>query len=150
MLKKMSAPGLYAVVLISLLAATDASDPGNIEASRAAIINLENDWLGHESDGPTLNRILADDFIHAVPQGIFLSKQQHIAWSVKHPSPAGHKARFEELDVRLYGETAIANGIVEASDAPDFKPKRTVFTDVFVYREGRWQAVNAQENAVAQ
>jgi hypothetical protein len=50
----------------------------------------------------------------------------------------------------VYGETAIANGIVEASDVPDDKPKRTVFTDVFVYRAGRWQAVNAQENAMVQ
>jgi hypothetical protein len=69
---------------------------------------------------------------------------------VKHPHPAGHKARFEKLEVRVYGETAIANRIVEASDGPDDKSKRTVFTDVFVYRAGRWQAVNAQENAMVQ
>jgi len=25
---------------------------------------------------------------------------------------------------------------------------RTAFTDVFVFRDGRWQAVNAQKNAV--
>ena len=25
---------------------------------------------------------------------------------------------------------------------------RTVFTDVFMYRAGRWQAINAQENVV--
>jgi hypothetical protein len=25
---------------------------------------------------------------------------------------------------------------------------KTVFTDIFVYRDGRWQAINAQENAV--
>jgi hypothetical protein len=30
----------------------------------------------------------------------------------------------------------------------DEEVDRTVFTDVFVWRDGRWQAVNAQENTV--
>jgi hypothetical protein len=152
MLPRMRASGFcFSILLITLLvAAVNRSDPGKIEADRKAIIELEKDWLGHESDAPTLNRILAEDFIHPVSQGIFLTKRQHIAWSVKHPRPPGHKARFENLDVRVYAETAIANGIVEASDVPDEQPKRTVFSDVFVYRAGRWQAVNAQENAMVE
>jgi hypothetical protein len=39
-------------------------DPGTSDANRTAIIVLENDWLGHESDASTLNRILAEDFVH--------------------------------------------------------------------------------------
>jgi len=50
--------------------------------------------------------------------------------------------------VRVYGSTAIANGIVEASDSPEVKLRKTIFTDVFVYRDNRWQAVNAQENEI--
>ncbi len=36
------------------------------------------------------------------------------------------------------------NGIVVAMGA-DSKTRRTIFTDVFAYPCGRWQAVNAQE-----
>ena len=57
-------------------------------------------------------------------------------------------ARFDKLKVRAYGSTAIANGIVEASDSPEVKLRKTIFTDVFVYRDNRWQAVNAQENEI--
>jgi hypothetical protein len=61
---------------------------------------------------------------------------------VKHPGPSDRKPRFEQLNIRLYGDVAIANGIV------DDDSYRTIFTDVFAHRNGRWQAVNAQENAI--
>jgi hypothetical protein len=38
--------------------------------------------------------------------------------------------------------------MVAASDGGGKELDRSVFTDVFAYREGRWQAVNAQENRV--
>jgi hypothetical protein len=38
--------------------------------------------------------------------------------------------------------------LVIAADAGGKETARTMFTDVFVLRDGRWQAVNAQENAV--
>jgi hypothetical protein len=80
--------------------------------------------------------------------GLFLNKQDHIQWAVEHPRPAGWRARFDKLKVRVYGSTAIANGIVEASDSPEDKLRKTIFTDVFVYRDNRWQTVNAQENEI--
>ena len=127
-----------------------AAGPRSLESDRAAIVALEHDWLDHLSDASILNRALADDFVHPVPQGMFLSKQEHIDWAIKHPYPATRKAEFEKLDVRVYGDTAIANGIVESTEAPSAKPRRSIFTDVFVYRSGRWQAVNAQENAIVE
>ena len=118
------------------------------EADRAAIEKLEHEWLDAESDRPTLERILASDFLHQVPAGVFLSKRQHIDWSVKHPRPANRKARFEKLDVRLYGNTAIASGIVDDTNASGKDLRRSIFTDVFVRRDGQWQAVSAAENLV--
>jgi len=50
----------------------------------------------------------------------------------------------------LYGDVGIANGSVIATDASGKELDRTMFTDVFVYRDGRWQAINAQENSVRQ
>jgi hypothetical protein len=118
------------------------------DADRAAVVAVENDWLSHQSDGPRLNRILVDDFMHPIPSGLFLNKQDHIQWAVEHPRPAGWRARFDKLKVRVYVLKAIANGIVEASDSPEVKLRKTIFTEVFVYRDNRWQAVNAQENEI--
>jgi hypothetical protein len=37
----------------------------------------------------------------------------------------------------------IVNGVVVEADTGS--PHKTLFTDVFAYRDGRWQAINAQE-----
>ena len=50
---------------------------------------------------------------------------------------------------RIYGDVGIVNGVVVRTTSDGAAPRRTLFTDVFVYREGRWQAVNSQENEVA-
>jgi hypothetical protein len=42
----------------------------------------------------------------------------------------------------------IVNGSVIATNDSGKVLDRTMFTDVFVFRDGRWQAVNAQENKV--
>jgi ketosteroid isomerase-like protein len=107
---------------------------------RTEILRLEEAWL-HARDAATLERILAPDFIHVLPTGDFISKEQHIAWFRQHGS--NPDARFRDLRIRIYGNVAIATGTVVA------KERETVFTDVFVKRGGRWQAVNAQENVVA-
>ena len=51
-------------------------------------------------------------------------------------------------NARFYGDVAILNGSVIASDRSGKEIDRTMFTHVFVRRDGRWQAVNAQENAL--
>jgi Domain of unknown function (DUF4440) len=126
--------------------AREQRDP---ERDQQAIRKLEQDWLDGEGDRATLERILADDFTHPVAVGVFLNKQEHIDWSVKHPRPKDRKARFETLNVRLFGDTAIATGIVENTDPSGGDKQRGIFTDVFAFREGHWRAVNAQENAIA-
>ena len=119
----------------------------NPESDEQTIRTLEEQWL-HERDAATLDHILASDFVHPVAQGVFLTKAQHIDWYVKHLPPLTRKTRFDHLQIRIYGDTAIANGIVIASNESGKEIDRSIFTDVFVYREGRWQAVNAQENKV--
>jgi hypothetical protein len=47
------------------------------------------------------------------------------------------------LHVRIYGNVGIVNGMVV--EAGSGAPRKTLFTDVFACRDGKWQAVNAQE-----
>ena len=112
-----------------------------------AISALENEWLAHEHDRAVLERILADDFLHPVFTGDVLTKKQHIDWAATHLPPATFRSHFERLDVRVFGNVGIATGIVAATDGGK-DTGRTLFTDIFVYRNGRWQAVQAQESPV--
>ena len=121
----------------ALACATTHSD------DRAAIIALENEWLAHEHDRATLERILAPEFQHPVFTGDVLDKAQHIDWATAHLPPSGVTSRFEHVDVRVFSDIAIATGVVARSDGV-----RTVFTDIFRFREGRWQAIQAQETPV--
>ena len=120
----------------------------NADSDRETIKNLERDWLDHESDRVFLEHILADDFVHPVTTGAFLSKKEHIAWAMNHLSPTNRKRLMEGLSVRLYGDTAVATGTVVNSNPLGGNPLRTIFTDIFVYRDGRWSAVSAQENSL--
>jgi len=45
----------------------------SVEQDRKALLSLEDEWL-HARDAATLERILADDFVHPVAQGVFLVK----------------------------------------------------------------------------
>ena len=114
------------------------------ENDRRALLALEDEWLAHIRDSVTLERILAPDFQHVIESGAFLTKSQHIAWCVAHPLPAKHTAHFEKLQVRFVGDIGIASGIVSSSEG-GARGSRSVFTDVFAYRDKRWQAVHAQE-----
>jgi hypothetical protein len=133
-------------IAIALL--TPAVGARDAEMDRRAVVALESEWLRAEHDRGVLERVLADDFVHPVAQGVFLTKRQHIDWAILHPEATGRKLAFEKLDVRVYGYAAIATGIVDDSDSHGHDIHRTVFTDVFVHRAGRWQAVNAQENVM--
>ena len=146
------------VALISMLLAIGSSHAGGLTSAwqrtaaqdRAALIELENTWLQGEHDRAILERVLASDFVHPVVTGDFLTKAQHIYYSSKRVPPANLKQSFDQMNVRLYGDVGIVNGLVITSDQNGKQLDRSIFTDVFVYREGRWQAINAQENKVEQ
>ena len=134
------------VVLCALPAAGNEKRASNRD--RDALIELENDWLKNEHNAAELEHMLAADFLHPVVTGDVLTKAQHIKFSSTHLPPPDLTKHFEELQVRVYGDVGIVNGLVVATDKGGNVAGKTVFTDVFDYRDGRWQAINAQENAV--
>jgi hypothetical protein len=136
----------FLLTFISQHAAGD--EPRNSNRDRAALLALENGWLKNEHNATKLEHILASDFLHPVVTGDVLNKAQHIEFSSKHLPPADLTNHFEGLQVRIYGDVGIVNGLVVTTNREGNTVNKTVFTDVFVYRDGRWQAVNAQENAV--
>lgn len=118
--------------------------------SKAEISRLEDRWLQaiDAVDIAALNQILADDFLRPAPaSGQFITKAQMLNYyrSRKHSATSASK-RIENLSVTVYGNAAIARGMVVSRDASGHVLSKNLFTDVFLNRDARWQAVSAQEN----
>lgn len=110
------------------------------------LLALEQKWVQAESNPSVQEQILADDFVHVLPSG-FISKKDQIDFLRSGKRSLDHlKRHFENLKIRIYGSVGIVNGIVVATDKSGMPAHKTVFTDVFAYRDGRWQAINSQEN----
>jgi uncharacterized protein DUF4440 len=117
--------------------------PKSDENSKQELLALENRWLQAEDDPVALESILAPDFLHVVP-GEIITKNQQLRFLRDHPASRQHADKhFEDLHVRVYGEAGIVNGVVIAKT--EHGERKTLFTDVFAYRDGKWQAVSAQE-----
>jgi hypothetical protein len=142
--------GLLAAATVIFCASSVSGDQKRTTSNRDrdALIALEDDWLKNEHNATKLEHILAADFLHPVVTGNILNKAQHIKFSSTHIPAPNLTKRFEGLRVRVYGDIGIVNGLVVTTGKDGSTPRKSVFTDVFIYRDGRWQAVNAQENAV--
>ena len=133
---------LASCLMLGFCAIALAGRPRNTEDDKRELLKLEDRWLASENDPEVLKSILADDFVHALAIG-FITKQEQIDYVVRVKTPEPESKHFEDMRVRVYGDVGIVNGIVAAQSGKDVQ--KTVFTDVFVRRNGGWQAVNAQE-----
>ena len=57
--------------------------------------------------------------------------------------------RLEQTQVRLFGDVAIVSGLAAYGGSDGTPASRTRFTEVWVKRAGRWQAVHGHYNPVA-
>ncbi|MDP9112677.1 MAG: nuclear transport factor 2 family protein [Acidobacteriota bacterium] len=113
---------------------------------------LEHDWsqASLKRDLATLDKIMADDWVSIDFQGRTSSKSETIA-NLKSGLPATQAAGIGEMKVRVFGDSAIVTGSdtekssVKGKDVVD----KYLWTDVFVKRDGRWQAVASQSTKVA-
>lgn len=91
-------------------------------------------------DAEALRRILADDFIYRSPQGPDANKDGFIKIAAELPVRI-LSVWGENLQVNLYGETAVLTGVqharVETEDGKE-AVSSVAFTDIFVRRDGRW------------
>ena len=133
----------YALLPLLLLSCHVSRRPKSDEDLKQQLLALENRWLQAEDDPVALQSILAPDFLHVVP-GEIITKEQQLQFLREHPAGGERpKKHFEDLHVRVYGEAGIVNGAVIKTT--EHGKRKTLFTDVFAYRDGKWQAVSAQE-----
>jgi hypothetical protein len=121
--------GCVAVVAFSLLSAF----PAAAQSTAKVLTQMERDWV-RAKDYKTLDRILADDWLSTDFQGKTTTKSQALAALKANSSQPA--IELGEMKVRVFGTTAVVTG----KDTTG----RYAWMDVFVKRNGRWQAVASQ------
>jgi len=144
---RISAAALLAALAVSLAMGQDDAKGGLVDR----FTTIENDWWQADKakDEGALGRILADDWFYLGPAGT-MTKAEELA-DLKKRNENIASLTLTDMKVRVYGEVAIVtfrehekstkNGTDSSGDY--------LYTDVFVQRQGRWQAVNSQGTPVA-
>jgi ketosteroid isomerase-like protein len=102
------------------------------------------------ADTVALSRMTAEEFIEISRFGTIRTRADNIreiAAGVLRLSDV----RYDSLSVRVYGEVALLTGIADNSGTFQGTPftGRIRYTRVFVYRDGRWQAIAMQHTMMA-
>jgi len=137
-------PFAAALVFAAHLSADPLVQPRSVGGVRAA----EAAWTEalRRRDGATLGRLLADDFVDTTWQGARRTKPAILAaLAGADPQPVA----LSDLSVSLHGDTAVARGLNTIRAADGAVRARVRFTDVFLYRDGGWRAIAAQETLEA-
>ncbi len=144
---------------LALLSAAVLACPGSSRAADAGrsddekqIRKIEHEWLDAivKRDAAYLQKLEAPDFTVIGPGGKSLRKEEDIKDTTSGETTF-EKMKIAQLQVRFYGDTAIANGLatVKAHTKDKDVSGKYSWTDVFVKMNGSWQAVSAHITAVA-
>lgn len=125
-------------------------------AAEQELRELIHKWdEGHaQRDTATLARILADDFVYTDASGAVLDRSQYLMTLIKAPDMTQQSSSSEDLKVRFYGDAAVITGRSSwkgrSRGKGQFINAQYRFTDVWVKRQGSWQAVATQATTIAQ
>lgn len=112
-----------------------------------AILQIEQDIMAaiKGQDTAALEPMLADEFVYRTHFGAEADKAEFLKSIASFPMKI-LSLRGEELNVNIYGETAVITGVQIAEAQPpegETEESAVAFTDVFVRRDGRWLMVLA-------
>jgi ketosteroid isomerase-like protein len=154
----------FAVLSILLLASVSIGSPGQEPLYGLAsfgvfqwgvedlIGQLEQDWVTAivHKDTDMLNRIMADDFTGVSPNGQRYTKFEAIA-DIGSGRYVVESMNLRNINVRVFGDTAIVT--LYQNEKSKFGDEdcsgQYAFTDVWLFRDGLWQAVASQGTALS-
>jgi hypothetical protein len=114
----------------------------------SALVHNEQTWAKalEQRDSAALSCLLAAEFEDAGPDGTLQDRDATLAKAGKH-QPVHHE--LTEMHAQVHGDFGYIRGLATAVDARGKVLARVRFTDIYVYRDGRWQAVAAHESMLA-
>lgn len=144
------------VLVLTLSTAPIASNPaeGSDSTARDELIQIEHQlavaWP--KGDKQTIDRILAPDWSVTNALGQVQTKEQVLRDAFQSGILKVRSAKLDEINVRLFGNTAVATGqsVSEGLYAGTPFGATLRFTDVFVKRKRHWQAVASHACAIRQ
>jgi ketosteroid isomerase-like protein len=141
--------GLFIALLALGLSAWGADCPKNQPRTEAALVQLEQNWAAALSrkDVDAVACMLADEFEDADVDGSLHSR----SWTLEripHKKPGTNQ--LSELRAHVEGDMGFTRGLATLVDASGKIVARVRFTDVFTYRDGRWQALAGQESLLGE
>jgi hypothetical protein len=103
-----------------------------------------------DCDFKYFDRVEAEEFIFTDAAGSVTDKKQDMAGE-KDCHKSNGTYDVDDTAVRLYGQTAVVAGrvtVTRKNDEGKTLTRRTRFTDVFVWRDGRWQLVAGHSSRI--
>jgi uncharacterized protein (TIGR02246 family) len=137
-----AATGEKATSSTAVTAAAAAASPAeNVEQ---ALIKLEREWAEAlvKADVAALDRVMADDWSMTNWDGRTQTKAQSIA-EIKSGANKFEVVSVGDIKVRVFGDAAVVTlaQTEKSQERGKDSSGRYLFTDVWVKRDGRWQAV---------
>lgn len=140
---------LLALVLALALSAHAGDCPKNQPKTEAALIDVEQNWAAALSrkDADAVACMLADEFEDADVDGSLHTRN----WTIERiPNRKPGVNQLSEMRAHADGNSGFTRGLATLVDASGKVLARVRFTDVFTYRDGRWQALVGQESLLGE
>jgi len=133
---------LCAAMLVIAATLQGAAQNASDEAGR--VLGLENAW-GHAieaKDTKALDQLLAPTFLAVEIDGSVSSKAEFLA-GIRAPEYQPSQAVNEQINVQVYGNSAVVVGIFRVKGVEKGKPyvHRERFIDTWIKHEQSWQCV---------
>jgi hypothetical protein len=138
------AGGATACLLLSCLAHGADCAAGQMK-DEAALVQIERTWAQalEKHDSAMLECILANDFEEAGPDGQLFDRSNMLS-RARNTQEVHYE--LSEMHAHVYGDAGYVRGMGVAMGGDGKIRAKTRFTDVFVYRDGRWQCVAGHES----
>ena len=136
------------LVLFLALPALAANCP-NQPKTEAALLDLEHSWADALSrkDVAAVSCLVADEFEEVDSDGLLKTRGEMLG-HIPQRKPGTN--RLSEMRAHVEGNSGFTRGLAELVDASGKVVARVRFTDVFTYRDGRWQALVGHETLIGE
>ena len=140
---------LLAVFLALALPTLAADCPHNQAKTEAVLIELEQNWAAALSrkDAGAVACMVADEFEDADVDGSLHTRSQMLEHIPNRKPGTNH---LSEMRAHVDGNAAFVRGLNTVIDASGKTVSCVRFTDIFTYRDGRWQALAGQETLLGE
>lgn len=142
---------VLAGVAVVLAVTTSSAHGQDVQSDQDVLIDLERRWDAaiHQGDAAFLETLLADEFIATYGDGTRGDKAKEIAL-VRENTQQVDSRRLDDFIVKVYRDTAVVWFTQHLVGPVQNKPTEVQYQymDVWVIRDGRWQAVASQSTRV--